>query len=52
VPEKKKASPEKNLFSDEEMIINEILSTNTDETTPIQALQMISRWKKALFAGN
>lgn len=52
VPEKKKASPENNLFSDEEMIINEILSTNTDETTPIQALHMISRWKKALFAGN
>ena len=52
VPEKKKASPENNLFSDEEMIINEILSTNTDETTPIHALQMISRWKKTLFAGN
>ena len=52
VPEKKKGSPEKNLFSDEEMIINEILSTNTDEITPIHALQMISRWKKTLFAGN
>ena len=52
VPEKKSASPEKNLFSDEELIINEILSTNTDETTPLQALQMITRWKKALFVGN
>ena len=52
VPEKKKTSPENNLFSDEEMVINEILSTNIDETTPIQALQMISRWKKTLFAGN
>lgn len=49
VPEKKKPAPEKNLFSDEELIINEILSTNTDETTPIQALQMLSRWKKALL---
>ena len=52
VPEKKITSPEKNLFSDEEMVINEILSTNTNETTPLQALQMLSRWKKTLFAGN
>ena len=52
VPEKKNSSPEKNLFSDEELVINEILSTNTDETTPLQALQLLSRWKKALFAGN
>jgi len=52
VPEKKHPSPEKNLFSDEELIINEILSTDTDGTTPLQALQMISRWKKTLFAGN
>ena len=51
VPEKKITSPEKNLFSDEEMVINEILSTNTDEITPLQALQMITRWKKTLFAG-
>ena len=49
VPERKKNSPEKNLFSDEELIINEILSTDTDETTPIQALQLISRWKNTLF---
>ena len=52
VPEKQKTSPEKNLFSDEEMVINEILSTNADEITPLQALQMITRWKKTLFAGN
>ena len=50
VPEKKKNMLERNLFSDEELIINEILSTDTDETTPIQALQMINRWKNALFA--
>jgi len=50
VPEKKKNTLENNLFSDEELIINEILSTNTDETTPIQALQMLSRWKNTLFA--
>ena len=52
VPEKKPPSPEKNLFSDEELIINEILSTDTDGTTPLQALQMISRWKKTLLPQN
>ena len=49
VPEKKKAAPEQNLFSDEELIINEMLSVNTDATTPIEALQMISRWKNTLL---
>ena len=49
VPEKKQSAPEKNLFSDEELIINEILSTNADEITPLQALQLLSRWKKALL---
>lgn len=52
VPEKKTNRPEKNLFSDEELIINEILSTNTDDITPLQALQLLSRWKKTLFANN
>lgn len=36
------------LFSDEEMILNEILSCSTDEMTPLSALQMIARWKKTL----
>ncbi len=36
------------LFSDEEIIISEILSTDTDNLTPINALQAIARWKKAL----
>lgn len=36
------------LFSDEEIIISEILSTDTDNITPIEALQIISRWKKEL----
>jgi DNA mismatch repair protein mutS len=52
VPEKKKTHPENTLFSDEELIINEILSIDTDETTPLQALQMLTRWKKILFSGN
>lgn len=37
------------LFSDEEIIISEILSTDLDNITPMNALQTISRWKKALF---
>jgi hypothetical protein len=32
------------------MILDEILSTNPDEITPIQALQVISRWKAKLMA--
>ena len=36
------------LFSDEEIIISEILSTDTDNLTPMNALQAIARWKKAL----
>jgi len=36
------------LFSDEEIIISEILSVDTDNITPINALQIITRWKKAL----
>ena len=36
------------LFSDEEIIISEILSLDLDNMTPINALQSISRWKKDL----
>lgn len=36
------------LFSDEELILNEILSCDTDNMTPIEALQSLSRWKKSL----
>ena len=36
------------LFSDEEIIISEILSVDTDNLTPLNALQTIARWKKAL----
>ena len=36
------------LFSDEEIIISEILSVDLDNMTPINALQTISRWKKTL----
>ena len=36
------------LFGDEEIIISEILSVDTDNLTPLNALQIIARWKKAL----
>ena len=36
------------LFSDEEIIISEILSVDTDNLTPLNALQIIVRWKKTL----
>lgn len=36
------------LFSDEEIIISNILSTDLDNLTPLEALQLISRWKKEL----
>lgn len=41
----------KGLFSDEEIILGEILSADTDNMTPISALQLIERWKKTL-SGN
>ncbi|MBQ1661891.1 MAG: DNA mismatch repair protein MutS, partial [Treponema sp.] len=36
------------LFSDEEMILDEILSVDLDNTTPMQALKAVARWKKTL----
>ena len=36
------------LFTDEEMVLDEILSADPENMTPIQALQLISRWKKSL----
>ncbi|MGF7108470.1 DNA mismatch repair protein MutS [Treponema pedis] len=37
------------LFSEEEMILNELLSVNTDNITPLEALQIISGWKSKLL---
>lgn len=52
IPEAKKEEPVQystpGLFSDEEIIISEILSTDLDNMTPMNALQTISRWKKSL----
>ena len=38
----------KGLFSDEEIILGEIRSADTDNMTPISALQLIECWKKTL----
>ncbi len=36
------------LFSDEEMVLDEILSCDPENLTPMQALQLVSRWKNSL----
>jgi len=36
------------LFSDEEIIISEILSSTPDNMTPMEALSLIAKWKKEL----
>lgn len=36
------------LFSDEEMILDELLSLDLDNITPMAALQTVARWKKNL----
>lgn len=48
IPSSQPAPVNPGLFSDEEIIISEILSTDTDNLTPMNALQAIARWKKAL----
>ena len=42
------APREPSLFSDEELILDEILSCSPDTMTPIEALTLLSRWKKSL----
>jgi DNA mismatch repair protein MutS len=36
------------LFSDEEIVLDEILSADPDSMTPLEALQRLARWKKSL----
>jgi DNA mismatch repair protein MutS len=36
------------LFSDEEIVLDEILSADPDSMTPLEALQRLARWKKTL----
>ena len=35
-------------FSDEELVLDEILSCDPDDMTPRQALDLVARWKKSL----
>ncbi len=42
------ASVTPGLFSDEEIIISEILSCDTDNMTPMDALKLVAKWKKDL----
>lgn len=37
------------LFSEEEMILDEILSMDTDNMTPLAALEAVNRWKNSLL---
>ncbi len=36
------------LFSEEELVLDELLSCNIDSLTPLEALQILARWKKSL----
>ena len=47
--EKEKSVSYPSLFSEEEMVLDEILSINPDDMTPMQALQSITRWKNQLL---
>lgn len=47
IPQKEKNQP--SLFSEDELIMDEILSCDVDNTTPLQALELLSRWKKNLL---
>ena len=44
-----KKSVQVGLFSEEELVLNEILSLDVNELTPLNALQKIAQWKKVLF---
>ena len=45
----KTQSIQPSLFSEEEFIIEEILSMNIDELTPLEALKNLARWQKQLY---
>jgi len=44
-----KKSVQVGLFSEEELVLNEIISLDVNELTPLNALQKIAQWKKVLF---
>jgi DNA mismatch repair protein MutS len=46
VTEDAKGTP--GLFSEDELILDELASLNPDTLTPLQALEKIHRWKESL----
>ncbi len=44
-----KAVKEPALFSEETLVLDELLSLDADTMTPLEALQAIARWKKMLY---
>ncbi len=50
-PAEKKESPQSlpGLFSDEEIVLDEILSSDPDNLTPLKALELVARWKHTLL---
>lgn len=48
VSNEKKSSNVPSLFSDEEIILDEILSCDPNNLTPMAALQLVTRWKNSL----
>lgn len=41
--------PPPGLFSDEELVLDEILSVDPDNLTPLKALELLARWRKTLL---
>ncbi|MCR5620767.1 MAG: DNA mismatch repair protein MutS [Treponema sp.] len=47
--EERSSPPAPGLFSDEELVLDEILSVDPDNLTPLKALELLSRWRSALL---
>ncbi len=50
-PREAEEPPQRSLFSDEEMILQEIRSVSPETITPLDALNLIDRWKKICGSG-
>ena len=46
--ENSKKSSQAGLFSDNELIEKELLSLNLDNITPLEAINLLHRWKKEI----
>lgn len=45
----KSSAPEPRLFPEETLVLDQLLSSNIDSMTPLEALQNLERWKKMLY---